>query len=69
MNELPKALEIHLRKLKPLAPPFHQHIAKSKLLGNPCQIGDKIVVYEVTNTVPGGRVIVTQETVIHFEDV
>ncbi|MFC1823621.1 hypothetical protein ACFL9T_13000 [Thermodesulfobacteriota bacterium] len=69
MNELPTAREIKLRKLKPLAPTFHQHLARSKLLGNSCQVGDKIIVYEVTSTEPSGRVVVTEETLIHFENV
>ena len=67
MSELPVAIEIRLRKTKPLAPPFHQHIAKSKLIGNKCTVGDRIIVYEITSTVPEGQVLATDETIFHFD--
>ena len=67
MGELPVAKEITLKKIKPLAPPFHQHIVKSKLLGTICQTGDQVVVYQVIHTIPNGQVSVTEETIIHFE--
>ena len=67
MSELPIAKEIRLRKTKPFAPPFHQHIARSKLLGNKCTAGDRIIVYKITATVPKGQVLVTDETIFHFE--
>jgi len=65
--ELPAAREVALRRLKPLAPPFHQHIARSKLLGKPWRVGDWVVVYEVAATDPEGPVVVTSETVLRFE--
>ena len=67
MNDIPNALEITLRKFKLMAPPFHQHIVKNKLMGKPCRIGDRIVVYEVVDTNPSGMVIVTEKTHLHFE--
>jgi len=67
MSERPAALEVVLRKVRPLAPPFHQHIARGKLLGRPCRVGDRVVVYEVMRTVPEGVVEVTAHTVIRFE--
>ena len=67
MNELPLAREIRLRKTKPLAPPFHQHIARSKLTGGKWMKGDRIVVYEIVETIPAGQVIVTKETILHFD--
>jgi hypothetical protein len=67
MNEVPEAEEITLRKLRPTAPSFHRHIARSKLLGKPTKVGDRIVVYEVVVTVPDGLVLTTEKTIIHFE--
>ena len=67
MSDVPFAREIILRKFKPMAPPFHQHIAKSKLVGISCQKGDRVVVYEIVDTIPQGLVTITEETIIHFE--
>ena len=67
MTELPVAREIRLRKTRPLAPPFHKHIARNKLIGSSCRKGDRVVVYEVTDTVPEGQVTVSEETIIHFD--
>ena len=67
MAEALPAQELVLRKLKPMAPPFHRHIARSKLLGTTCRVGDQVVIYEVAGTVPEGVVLVTEETVIRFE--
>lgn len=67
MPEPPEALEVVFRKLRPLAPPFHRHIARSKLLGQTCRVGDRVVVYEVAATVPEGTVRVTEGTVLRFE--
>ncbi len=68
MPDFAKAKEIRLRKLKPLAPPFHKHIAKSKLVGKPWETGDRVVIYEVMSTNPAGKVEVTEETVIMFDE-
>ncbi|MBN1291264.1 MAG: hypothetical protein JXB48_05430 [Candidatus Latescibacteria bacterium] len=67
MSEIPVAKEITLRKMKPMAPPFHQHIAKNRLLGKTCRIGDSVIVYEVIDTLPQGIVTVTEKTLFHFE--
>jgi hypothetical protein len=66
MPEFKKAKEIALRKVKPLAPSFHRHIARNKLVGRVCQLGEHIVVYEVIATDPQGKVQVTEETIIQF---
>lgn len=63
----PDAREITLRKRKKMAPDFHRHIAKGRLVGHTCAVGDVVVVYTVVETVPAGRVAVTGETVIKFE--
>jgi hypothetical protein len=67
MAEDLRAREIKLRKFKPLAPSFHQHIVKSKLRGTICQVGDRVVVYEIVETNPKGKVTVTEETLFLFE--
>jgi len=67
MSELPDAREIVLRKTRKAAPPFHQHISRSKLLGAACRSGDTVIVYEVMSTDPEGPVLVTSDTVIRFE--
>jgi len=68
MNEFPAAQEVTLRKLKPLAPFFHRHIARSRLMGKICAVGDRIVVYEVVSIQPPGRVVVTERTLFRFLD-
>ncbi len=67
MAELPEAEEVTLRKRRPLAPPFHRHIARAKLLGGTCRVGQQVVVYEVAATVPEGEVRVTERTTLRFE--
>ena len=63
----PDAREVVLRKLSPLAPPFHRHIAKSRLMGNPCKPGDRVAAHEIVRTDPPGEVRVTEATVLTFE--
>lgn len=67
MAELPEAVEVRLRKFNALAPPFHRHIARSRLVGRSCRAGDRVVVYEVCSTDPPGEVSVTERTVLLFE--
>jgi len=67
MAELPEAREVTLRKFRPLAPPFHRHIARAKLVGAKCRTGDRVVVYDVTATRPEGDVLVTEHTSLVFE--
>ena len=67
MAEYPPAQEVTLKLLKPLAPPFHRHIARSKLLGKPCRRGDRVVVYEVVGTRPEGTVVVDERSRLRFE--
>lgn len=68
MDGLPIAREIRLSKTKPLAPPFHKHIARGKLTGGKWEKGDKVIVYIITDTDPDGPVLVTEETLIHFDE-
>jgi hypothetical protein len=67
MNTVSQAESITLRSRKPLAPPFHRHIAKSKLKDRTCQIGDSVVIYDIIATEPGGVVRVTSATRFQFE--
>jgi len=51
MTEIPEAGETTLRKLKQLAPPYHQHIVRKKLFGITCGVDDFVVVYEVIDII------------------
>ena len=66
MAQLIEADRVVFKKVKRLAPDFHQHIVKSQAVGNAIKAGDKMLVYEVNETVPDGRVLVTNNTVIEF---
>ena len=67
MNDYVKAKEISLKKTKTFAPPFHHHIARKKLLNNSWQKGDRVIIYEIIDTVPEGKVLVTGDTIIRFD--
>ena len=67
MNIVSEAQSITLRNRKPLAPPFHRHIAKSKLMDRTCQVGDSIIIYDIIATEPEGIVRVTSSTRFQFE--
>lgn len=67
MNSTAQAISVTLRSRKPFAPAFHRHIAKSKLMDKDCQVGDKIVIYDIVATDPAGVVRVTRATEIRFE--
>ena len=56
-----------LRKKKRMAPNFHQHILKSKIQGNVVTAGEKVLVYEVLETVPPQKVRVTENTILEFK--
>jgi hypothetical protein len=67
MNVVTDAQSVTLRSRRPLAPAFHQHIARGKLIDHTCQAGDRIVIYDVVATEPTGVVRVTRETRLQFE--
>ncbi len=67
MSEIPNAQTVTLRSRKPLAPPFHRHIAKSKLIDRTCSVGDSVIIYDVVATEPTGEVRVTRSTQLQFE--
>lgn len=66
MTQLIEADRVVFKKVKRFAPDFHQHIVKSQVVGNAIKAGDKMLVYEVNETVPEGRVLVTGSTVFEF---
>ena len=67
MNAVIDAYSITLRNCKPLAPPFHRHIVKGKLMNQTCRVGDRVVIYDVIATEPAGTVRVTRATHFQFE--
>ena len=67
MNAEAEAISITLHSTKPLAPPFHRHIVKDKLMDKTCQVGSRIVIYDVVATEPEGIVRVTHATQFKFE--
>lgn len=64
--QLPEADVVVLRKVKRLAPDFHQHIVSSQMRGNMVQQGDRLLVYKVDKTVPNGPVMVSERTLVEF---
>ncbi|MHC4166982.1 MAG: hypothetical protein ACYSWQ_08495 [Planctomycetota bacterium] len=67
MSVVPEAESITLRNRKPLAPPFHRHIAKGKLMDKTCRAGDSIIIYDIVATEPDGEVRITRATRFQFE--
>jgi hypothetical protein len=67
MSDLPAAQSVTLRNRKPLAPPFHRHIAKSKMMNTDYEVGDRVIIYDIVATEPSGRVRVEQTTQFIFE--
>ncbi|HME54567.1 MAG TPA: hypothetical protein VKM55_20310 [Candidatus Lokiarchaeia archaeon] len=54
-------------KIKRFAPDFHRHILKSKIENQVVKKGDKILVYEVSETVPADEPVkVTESTRLEF---
>lgn len=66
LDDIPDAEIVILRKKKRMAPNFHQHILKSKIQGNVVSAGEKLLVYEVLETVPPQKVRVTENTILEF---
>lgn len=65
-NDVPEAEIVVLVKKKRMAPNFHQHILKSKIQGQIINAGEKVLVYEVLETVPPKKVRVTEKTILEF---
>ncbi len=64
--DAPEAQMVSFRKIKRLAPDFHRHILRSKLIGQTVRTGERILVYEVLETDPPGLVRVTEKTRLEF---
>jgi len=67
MSAVPEAESVTLRSRKPLAPPFHRHIARGRLMDKTCRAGDSIIIYDVIATNPEGEVRITRATRFQFE--
>ena len=67
MSTAAEAESITLRNRKPLAPLFHRHIAKSRLMDKTCRVGQSVIIYDVIATEPAGEVRVTRKTRFQFE--
>ena len=67
MSDVPQAESVTLRSRKPLAPSFHRHIARGKIMDRMCRVGDNVVIYDVVATEPAGDVRVTGSTRFQFE--
>lgn len=67
MTAAPEAVSVTLQTRRPLAPPFHRHIAKRKLMHQTYQVGDRVVIYDIIATQPEGVVQITENTQILFE--
>ena len=67
MSTAAEAESITLRNRKPLAPPFHRHIAKSRLMDKTCRAGQSVIIYDIIATEPDGEVRVTRKTRFQFE--
>ena len=63
---LKEAQLVVLRKAKRLAPSFHEHIVRSRIVGADVQAGGRFNVYDVVETQPNGRVLVTPGTKLEF---
>ena len=67
MSAVPAADSITLCNRKPLAPPFHRHIAKGKLMDKTCRAGESVIIYDIVATEPDCEVRVTRATRFQFE--
>lgn len=65
--EGPEAELVVFRKVKALAPDFHKNILKSRIGGTLVEEGERILVYEVEETAPKGKVKVTERTRLVFK--
>ncbi len=51
-----------MHKTRKFAPDFHRHMLRGKIQGKIVQAGDRILIYEVDETIPAGPVQVTERT-------
>jgi hypothetical protein len=61
-----QAQRVVLRKINHRAPRFLNHLVRSRLIGHQVEVGERILVFQVAFTVPGGLVEVTDSTIVEF---
>jgi nucleotide-binding universal stress UspA family protein len=61
-GEMPEAEVVIMHKAKRFAPDFHRHMLRGRIQGQIVKAGDRILIYEVDETVPPGPVQVTERT-------
>ena len=66
-SDIIEAEKVIFRKVKRLAPSFHQNILKSKILEEVLEKGQQILVYKVKEIFPKSPALITEKTVIEFE--
>jgi nucleotide-binding universal stress UspA family protein len=55
-----------MKKAKRMAPGFHEHIVRSKIVGASLEKGQRFLVYDIVETSPDGKVKVTPRTKLEF---
>jgi len=61
-----EAHEVTLKKAKRLAPAFHEHIVRARIVGSEVETGTRFMVFDIVKTEPKGRVLVTENTRLEF---
>jgi len=64
--QVPDAQVVIFARARRFAPGFHQHILRGRVVGQIVRRGDRVLVYEVAETVPDGAVRVTRSTRLEF---
>jgi len=64
--QIPDARVVVLTRKKRFAPDFHRHILQGRIVGQTVRPGDRILIYEVRETIPSGAVRVTRSTHLEF---
>ncbi|WP_292492564.1 hypothetical protein [Methanoculleus sp. 10] len=64
--QVPDARVVVFARTKRFAPDFHRHILRGKIVGQTVRPGDRVLVYEVAETIPEGAVRVTRSTLLEF---
>ncbi len=55
-----------LKKAKKLAPAFHEHIVRARIVGQEVETGSRFMVFDIVETSPHGKVSVTPRTKLEF---
>ncbi len=61
-----QAQRVVLRKINHRAPKFLNNMVRRRLIGHQVEVGERILVFQVAFTVPGGLVEVTDGTIVEF---